>query len=279
MAAIICSLVAVVWYALCYFLVTERVDTPPRVAEESMSFGQLFGSLFESRALMGIVAAALLLLISNFLVSGMLGYLILDYFNDGSLQSVAQMAALLPAFSLIVIAPSLGTTFGKRETGVVSMLVGGLVMVGTYLLDLQGAPMAWVFFYALAQFCISIFNFLVWAFITDVIDAEEVRTGERNDGTIYAVYSWARKMGQAAAGLLTGVLLSAVGYQSAVKGEVITQSEETLNGIWMFSTLVPGLLLVGLALVLQFVYPLGKKAVDANVATLAAKREAMAATR
>lgn len=248
-----------------------------------MSFGQLFGSLFESRALMGI-AAALLLLISNFLVSGMLGYLILDYFNDGSLQSVAQMAALLPAFSLIVIAPSLGTTFGKRETGVVSMLVGGLVMVGTYLLDLQGAPMAWVFFYALAQFCISIFNFLVWAFITDVIDAEEVRTGERNDGTIYdgtiyAVYSWARKMGQAAAGLLTGVLLSAVGYQSAVKGEVITQSEETLNGIWMFSTLVPGLLLVGVALVLQFVYPLGKKAVDANVATLAVKREAMAATR
>lgn len=86
-------------------------------------------------------------------------------------------------------------------------------------------------------------------------------------------------MGQAAAGLLTGVLLSAVGYQSAVKGEVITQSEETLNGIWMFSTLVPGLLLVGVALVLQFVYPLGKKAVDANVATLAVKREAMAATR
>lgn len=276
-AAIICSAFAILWYALCYLMVTERVEPPARVEGENMSFGQLFGSLFSSRALMGIVAAALLLLIGNFLVSGMLGYLILDYFNDRSLQSVAQMAALIPAFSLIVIAPWLGARFGKREVGVASMLIGGLVMVGTWFLDLQGAPTTWVVLYGLAQFCISIFNFLVWAFITDVIDAEEIRTGERNDGTIYAVYSWARKMGQAAASLLTGVLLSAVGYQAATGGSVVRQSSETLDGIWMFSTLVPGLLLVGVALVLQFFYPLGKKTVERNVAILQERRQAQEA--
>ncbi|GAA1389782.1 glycoside-pentoside-hexuronide (GPH):cation symporter [Luteococcus peritonei] len=271
-AAIICSVIAVIWYALCYLLVTERIEPPARVAGENMSFAQLFGSLFKSRALMGIVAAALLLLVSNFLVSGMLGYLILDYFNDKGLQSTAQMAALIPAFSLIVIAPWLGTKFGKREIGVVSMIVGGLVMIGTYFLDLQGAPMTWVVLYAVAQFCISIFNFLVWAFITDVIDAEEVRTGERNDGTIYAVYSWARKMGQALAGGLTGWALSWIGYQSSKGGQTVTQSQETLDGIWMYSTLIPGILLIGVALALQFFYPLSKKRVDANVAFLAEKR-------
>ena len=33
--------------------------------------------------------------------------------------------------------------------------------------------------------------------ITDVIDDSEVRNGIREDGTIYAVYSFARKLGQA----------------------------------------------------------------------------------
>ena len=46
----------------------------------------------------------------------------------------------------------------------------------------------------------GLFNLLIWAFITDVIDYQEVQTGSRDDGTIYAVYSFARKIGQALAG-------------------------------------------------------------------------------
>lgn len=41
---------------------------------------------------------------------------------------------------------------------------------------------------------------IIWAFITDVIDDQEVKTNKREDGTIYAVYSFARKLGQAFAG-------------------------------------------------------------------------------
>ena len=43
--------------------------------------------------------------------------------------------------------------------------------------------------------------------ITDVIDDTEVQTGERSDGTIYAIYSFARKLGQAAASGVSGVFL------------------------------------------------------------------------
>ncbi|MGO4956972.1 MFS transporter [Luteococcus sp. Sow4_B9] len=273
MAAITCSVLAVIMYALCYLLVTERVEPPVLESGERMGLGSLLGSLFKSRALIGIVVAALLLLVGNFLLSGMLGYLILDYFNDGKLQSIAQMAALLPTFLLIFIAPWLGGKFGKRETGVAAMAIGGLVLIGTWFLHLQGNPTLWVVLYAISQFCIAIFNFLVWAFITDVIDAEEIRTGERNDGTIYAIYSWARKMGQALAGGLSGWALGWIGYQSS-KGTNITQTQETLDGIWMYSTLVPGILILLVAFALQFLYPLSKKVVDQNVATLKAKREA-----
>ena len=36
--------------------------------------------------------------------------------------------------------------------------------------------------------------------VTDVIDDMEVQTGNRDDGTIYGIYSFSRKIGQAIAG-------------------------------------------------------------------------------
>ena len=56
------------------------------------------------------------------------------------------------------------------------------------------------------------FNTIIGAMITDVIDDSEVKNGIREDGTIYAVYSFARKLGQAASSGLIGGLLSLVGY-------------------------------------------------------------------
>ena len=47
----------------------------------------------------------------------------------------------------------------------------------------------------------------IWAHITDVIDYNEVKFGERNDGVIYGVYSFSRKIGQALAGGLGGYAL------------------------------------------------------------------------
>lgn len=58
------------------------------------------------------------------------------------------------------------------------------------------------------------FNMLIWALITDVIDDKEVRTHSRDDGTVYGFYSFARKVGQALAGGVSGFALSAIGYDS-----------------------------------------------------------------
>ena len=70
---------------------------------------------------------------------------------------------------------------------------------------------------------------MVWAFVTDVIDYHEYLTGLREDATVYSIYSFARKVGQALAGGLGGIAISAVGYNSALK----VQSQETLDGIYV----------------------------------------------
>ena len=40
----------------------------------------------------------------------------------------------------------------------------------------------------------GLFNLIIWAFVSDIIDDHEVNTGMREDGIIYAVCSFSRKI-------------------------------------------------------------------------------------
>lgn len=277
-SAIVMGLFAILFYLLCYANVQERVIVPAAAPGERASFGKMLGSVLTNRSLLGLIVAAWLLLIGNLLASTMVPYLWLDYFNRGQLQSVAGFAGLVPPLILIVLAPWLARRFGKRETAVVSTLLTGALNIVIFFLALQQQPYVFIVLFALAQFTLAIFNFLVWAFIVDVIDAQEIRSGERDDATVYALYSWARKLGQAVAGGLGGWALGWIGYQKAEQGAPpVQQTQEVLQGIYLVGTLAPGIVFILVALALQFLYPLSKKAVEQNATELAARRAATSA--
>lgn len=110
---------------------------------------------------------------------------------------------------------------------------------------------------------------LIWAIITDVIDYNEVITGQRDDGAIYRVYSFSRKIGQALAGGVGGFALTLIGYDSLVA----VQATSVTNGIYTISTIFPAICFILIALVLFFVYPLDKKTVEANSNKLSEMRK------
>ena len=114
------------------------------------------------------------------------------------------------------------------------------------------------------------FNLVIWAFVTDVIDYHEYLTGLREDGTVYSIYSMARKLGQAVAGGVGGAAIAAVGYNSSLQA----QTAETLQGIHTLATLVPAVVLGVVFLLIVFLYPLNKKRTEQLAVDLAAKRSA-----
>lgn len=276
LAAIVMAALAVVFYFVRYFNVAERVHVAQKPAGERQSIGKLLASLATNRALLALVVAALLLLLGNLFNGTVASFLWLDYFGNGAMQGVMSLAATLPAFALIPVAGWLTKRFGKTEVGTFGVALYVVVMVGQYLLHTKD-PVVFIVLNSIAAFGLAIFNFLVWAFIVDVIDYQEVRTGERDDATTYAIYSWARKVGQAASIGLGGIALAAIGYKaSTAGGPAVQQTPETIEGIWMLFTLVPALFLVGTALSLFFWYPLKKKQVEENTAILAERHAANA---
>ncbi len=261
------SVCAVICYILCYNLVRERVEAT--TTTEKLNIGRLFKSIFTNRALLGIIAAAIMLLLSQLTLSGMNSYVYPNFYGSAAAQSVASLVSMLGV--LVVCAPTavaLSNKFGKKELSTVSALVGAAALLVCLVVH-PSNPYVYVVFSAIAMIGMGYFNTVVWAMITDVIDDTEVRTGVREDGTVYAVYSFARKLGQAISSGLTGALLTMIGYSEATAFDpAVTES------IFKMSCIAPAIGFIALALILIFLYPLSKSAVEKNVTILAEKRAA-----
>ena len=272
-AALGCGILAVVCYLLCFVNVEERITTPPKQKDQRQGLGQALGSMLINRGLTGLIATALFMLVAFMMLGGMMPYMLNEYFNNGQLLSLVNFVGLAPTLLLVPVASKLAKTFGKKEVGAVGLILGMISGVLLFVIRTD-SPYVFMVGYALLMLGVSALNILIWAFITDVIDLQEIRTGERNDATVYGMYSWSRKLGQAIAGGLVGWALGWIGYQSGG----VEQSQSVLDGIYTLGTLVPALLLLVSLLALVFWYPLTKKRVDENVAILEERHAAAAAS-
>ena len=84
------------------------------------------------------------------------------------------------------------------------MLLAGLVYLLLFFLK-DISAMQFVGILTIGMLGNAIFNLVIWAFVTDVIDYHEYITNLREDATVYSIYSMARKVGQAVAGGLACV--------------------------------------------------------------------------
>lgn len=259
------SVCAIICYLLCFNLVRERI--PVEANNQKLDVGKLLKSLVTNRALLGIIAAAILLLLGMLGMQGMAGYVFPNYYGSASAQSASAMAGSV--VMLVICAPlasKLAAKFGKKELSIASCAFGAAVYVVCLIVKPQN-PYMYVGFYTLAYVGLGFFNTVIWAMITDVIDDAEVKNGIREDGTIYSVYSFARKLGQAFSSGMIGALLSMIGYTQATAFD-----PEVTSGIFNLSCIIPAAGLAAVALALMFIYPLDKKRVEANVAELARRR-------
>lgn len=259
------SVCAIICYLLCFNLVRERI--PVEANSQKLEVGKLLKSLVTNRALLGIIAAAILLLLGMLGMQGMAGYVFPNYYGSASAQSASALVGSV--VMLIICAPfasKLAAKFGKKELSVVSCAFGAAVYIVCLIVKPQN-PYVYVAFYALAYVGLGFFNTVIWAMITDVIDDAEVKNGVREDGTIYSVYSFARKLGQAFSSGMIGGLLSMIGYtQETAFDPAVT------SGIFNLSCIIPAVGLAAVSLALLFIYPLNKKRVEENVAELASRR-------
>ena len=262
------SVLAVVCYLLCYALTTERVlPQKSDEVEKNNSVSVMFRNALKNRALLSIIAASIVMLLAQLTMQSMANYVFPNYYGSPEAQITSTFMMVIGMVGAAAVAKPLANRFGKAEISVVSNLLAVAVCILLYFLRPENV---WVYvvIQAASWFGLGVFTMVSWALITDVIDYSELKNGIREDGSVYALYSFARKLGQAAAAGLTGFLLDFIGYSAATAFDA-----DVLEGIFDISTLVPALGFGLLAAILWFWYPLHKKQVDANVEALKEKHE------
>lgn len=227
------SLCAILCYLLCYWLCTERVVLPDKkqAAEKQMSVLASLKEVVGSRALLGVILSALLLLLASLMSQGLNNYLYADYFKNTQALSLSAMLQLPVMLILAAVSTKLAVKFGKRECGVAGMLLSGILYV---VIGILHVTQVWVFIglVFVAMIGMTFFTMQCFALVTDVIDDKEVITGKRDDGTIYGIYSFSRKIGQALAGGMGGWALALIGYEELA----VAQTEQVARGIYNIST-------------------------------------------
>ena len=260
------SILSIVSYFICFHLTTERIVTEGGRKTQA-SVGTLLKNAINNRALTSIIVASIVMLLAQLTMQSMSNYIYPNYYGNVSAQSASTFAMMGGMIIAAASAKPLAKRFGKAEISGASSLLAAVVCILLFALRPKN-----VWIYVGISFAswlgLGIFAMVSWALITDVIDDAELKVGRREDGSIYALYSFARKLGQAASAGLTGALLSGIGYTDETAFE-----PSVLEGLYDISTIVPALGFGLLALILWLWYPLKKRRVEENVRALEEKRK------
>ena len=264
-AALVCAILAFLVYFACYNFSTERIKLITEKKEQRSIFS-LLKILVTNRSIVGIILAAWVLLIVQLTLSGMGNYIYPNYFGDASMLSISSFFGIGIVLLLSLFVKPLTEIVGKKEIAAIGAIIGGVTMFIIYFIHTTNV---WVYvvLYCIAYIGLGFFNLVCWAMIIDVIDDVEVNNNVRADGTVYSVYSFARKLGQAISQGLTGYLLSKIGYtKETAFDKVVT------DGIYNVASLIPAIGFIVMALVLIFIYPLTKAQIANNIEILKKKR-------
>ncbi len=260
LSSVVCGVLMIITYLFCYRYSVERVRVEKVTTK--FSFRELVMGLVTNKSLIGIVVSSLALLVCQLSLTSTGAYIYPNYFNSSTAFSVSIFLGTIITFAFTPFIVRIAQKFGKKEVSLYSSIISTVALIALYIIHTHNIYV-WFVLYTIGYLGIAIFTLVCWAMITDVIDASELENGKREDGNIYSIYSFARKIGQSIASGLTGIMLSWVGYTSAT-----AFSPKVTDGIYNVTCIVPAISSFIFIIVLWKLYPLDKKKVAENFESL-----------
>lgn len=233
-------------YMVCFFTARERVHRP--VARVSLR--DSLRSVGRNKPLLLLMLSSVLFLSAFLALNTVQLFYIRDVLRAPGLFPVLALIQLVLTFAFVAVMPSLVRRFGKKT---LYMAFAGLVVVGGLIVWLAPHSTPAVGFIGLVISLLGVLanNVVVFALEADTVEYGEWKTGVRSEGSIYAVFSFTRKCGQAIGGGIAGWGLALGGYVAGAA----QQSDRALGGIQTTAGLVPAVLSL-LALIVMLAYPL-----------------------
>ena len=275
-AVLVIAVVSIGIYGLHFKGTKERITALNPQQNEGAGKMHVFrpvGDLLKNPPFIFLCLTSMLLIAFQMYTQTTYNYLFLNYYEKPGLYSFVTVCTYVPMALFLPIIGKLVRKFGKKELcsfGLAFAAIINFVMYGIGFTNLAANPyifMALLFLSGAGQ---TFLTLEVWALVMDVIDYHELRSGRREEGTTYAIYSFTRKLGQTLAGVGVPVLLAVIGYNV----DATKQAAEVVERLYTMATLVPAIALLVMFLCLGCGYSLSKGKLQGMHQELEAKRNA-----
>ncbi|MBR5121129.1 MAG: MFS transporter, partial [Oscillospiraceae bacterium] len=251
-AALIMGFIGFAFFFFMIKKITIRVDEySVKTADgEKFNFFKAIGNFMKNRPAVGATLAAMGMFLGMQSATSATTVMFATYFGKAQLSGIVMLVGFLPMFLFIPFIKKLVDKFGKKEAsvgGMIVSLVGGVIMLFFPMISNVDVAllvyMAGLIFFGIGM---GVYTCVSWALMADAIDYAEWKFGKREEGTVYALHSFFRKLAQGVGPSIVLVLMGVLGYVSELGTE--GQSFQTSHNMcW----LVPGLYLF--SAILQFV--------------------------
>ena len=217
LAALIMGVLGFICFQFMIRNTTIRVDTNVRCNEDQPKFNvvKAMGNFVKNRPAMGATIAAMGMFIGMQGAATAVSVVFQIYFKNPQISGVVQLFAMIPIVIFTPLARKMVRKFGKKElsvVGAICSIVGGL---GLFIITPNNTGLDLII-YVLCQLVYSlglgVYSTVSWAMMGDAIDYSEWKFGVREEGTVYALHSFFRKLAQGLGPAAALVIMGGLGY-------------------------------------------------------------------
>ena len=238
-----------------------RVDTEIELKEDAPKFNvfKAFVNFMKNRPAVGATVAAMGMFIGMQGAATAVTVIFQSYYKNVQISGIVQLFAMIPIVVFTPLARSAVAKFGKKELATFGSIVSMVAGLGLFVVMPNNTNLDLVI-YIVCQLIFSlglgIYSTVSWAMMGDAIDYNEWKTGKREEGTVYSLHSFFRKLAQGIGPSLVLIVMVALGYVGENEGNQLWQVAVNMRYVvactYMFSAILQ---FIGLGLI----YNLDKK--------------------
>lgn len=264
-AVVIFAIVGVLaqWYS--YANIKENYSAPKKEKVNKADLKKSFKALLRNKPLITLSFVNLFTFSAFNLKLTVQVYYCKYILKDMTAESWLGFFSIGMVFVSVLLAPMLTKRFDKKYVYMMGCAIWAIADIlgfffanNTFLL---------VFFTSIAYLGDGFTSALNWALVSDCVEYGEWQSGIRTEGMVYSFFTYFRKLSQAIAGFLPGIVLAWVGY---VPGA--TQTATALMGIRGLMFIYSAVLSIATIILMYWAYSLTEKKYSKIVKDLLKRR-------
>ncbi|WP_373479410.1 MFS transporter [Geminocystis sp.] len=240
-------------------LLQELTINPDDNSSSTIPFFEQLKIVFQNKPFLYVVGIYLCSWLAVQLTASILLYFVVNWMGlpDAQFPRVA-IAVQGTALIMLFVWQKISNKLDKKIVYFLGSTIWIIAQIGLFLVQ----PGQTFLLYALAMLAgcgVSVAYLIPWSMIPDVIDLDELNTGERREGLFYGFMVLLQKFGLAFGLFLVGIALEASGFIKPIEGEAIPiQPESALWAIRLVVAPLPAVILFA-GIILAYFYPITRE--------------------